>query len=172
MRPPLTATPGGVVPSSSPLAATPGSAPPGDIKAQAEAFVQANPQVITQIQQAVKAAMASGELTQEELAIATQLTSLALQDPSAYPKLRTFAIQQKIASPSDLPQKFDPGLLFVLFTVLQSILPQGGQAQAAPQAAPPGVQGGYVVPDHVVRAKGTDFFDQLARKHAPTPSQG
>jgi len=163
--------------------------PPQQLMTEAQRFAQANPQQVQQIQQAIQQAMQTGELTQPELNMIVQMATVALQNPQMYSQLRQLAIQQGLATEQDISPQFDQGLLFTLVVVGQAM--KGPAApQAAPQmgGAPGGApmpsmaQGGplpkdspnpdgsipitahegeYVVPAHVVRAKGTEFFDKL-----------
>ena len=50
------------------------------------------------------AALQSGELTAQELNMGVQLIESAVNNPSLYPQLRKFAVQQGIAGEEDLPQ--------------------------------------------------------------------
>lgn len=164
-----------------------------DMEAEIQRLMTEQPQVMAEIQQAIQAAMDSGELTPEELNQAVQLAIVAIQDPSMYPQMRAYAIQQGIGTEQDIPQEYDQGLLFALLVAARAM--QGGAAPAAPAAGlqqPPipgaptmkdggklpeksphksGVipinahEGEYVIPKHVVRAKGTDFFDKMLENY-------
>ena len=158
---------------------------PQQIMAEAQRFMQQNPQQVQQIQAAVQQAMQSGELTQQELTMVVQMATVALQNPAMYPQLRNIAIQQGITTEQDLSPQFDPGLLFALVLIGQSL--QGGaQAQQSQQPMMSMAAGGplptkspnsdgsipirahegeYVIPSAVVRAKGTEFFDKLVQSY-------
>ena len=158
---------------------------PQQIMAEAQRFAQQNPQQMQQIQMAVQQAVQSGELTQQELTMIVQMAMVALQNPQMYPQLRQLAIQQGLATEQDLSPQFDPGLLFTLVMIGQSM--QGGQQAAQAQQPmmsmaaggplptkspnPDGSipirahEGEYVVPAEVVRAKGTEFFDKLVQAY-------
>lgn len=77
-------------------------------------FVNQHPQQVAQIRAVVEQAMASGELTPQELNMIVQLATIAAQNPQMYPYVRKFAIQQGIATEQDLPKEYDQGLVFVL----------------------------------------------------------
>ena len=169
-----------------------------DMEAEVQRLMTEQPQVMAQIQQAIQAAMDSGELTPEELNQVVQMATVAIQDPSMYPQMRAYAIQQGIGTEQDIPQEFDQGLLFALLVAARAM--QGG-APAAPAAGlkqPPipgaptmkdggklpeksphksGVipinahEGEYVIPKHVVMAKGTDFFDKLLENYKEDDSE-
>lgn len=179
------------MPQQMPGPQQPGLTPPGSaalpldpqqIMAEAQRFVQQNPQQLQQIQMAIQQAMQSGELTQQELTMVVQMAMVALQNPQMYPQLRQLAIQQGLATEQDLSQQFDPGLLFTLVLVGQSM--QGGQQPQQPMMSmakggplptkSPNADGSipirahegeYVVPAEVVRAKGTEFFDKLVQSY-------
>lgn len=159
--------------------------PPQQLMTEAQRFAQAHPQQVQQIQQAVQQGLQSGELTQSELNMIVQMATVALQNPQMYPQLRQLAIQQGLATEQDISPQFDQGLLFTLVVVGQAMKGPAAPA-AAPQMGgapmPSMAQGGplpkdspnpdgsipitahegeYVIPAHVVRAKGTEFFDKL-----------
>jgi len=161
-------------------------ASPQQIMAEAQKFATQNPQQMQQIQMAVQQALQSGELTQQELTMMTQMAMAALQNPQLYPQLRAIAIQQGLATEQDLSPQYDPGLLFTLLLIGQAL--QGGQqpGQMGQQPMPSMAKGGplpqkspnadgsipirahegeYVIPAEVVRAKGTEFFDKLVQSY-------
>jgi hypothetical protein len=151
---------------------------PKMLEMQLQKFMRENPQQVEQIKQAVMEAMQTGELTQEDLNMAVQLATVALQNPDAYPQVRQFAIQQGLADESELSMEYDQGLIFVLLLAAKSVqaetagaapggnYSQGGEINkgSGPTADDVSIRvskGEYVVPAHVVKAKGTDFFDKL-----------
>lgn len=77
-------------------------------------FVNQHPQQVAQIRAVIEQAIASGELTPQELNMIVQLATIAAQNPQLYPYVRRFAIQQGIATEQDLPKEYDQGLVFVL----------------------------------------------------------
>jgi hypothetical protein len=178
----------GQMPMGQPSAG-PGLAAPGvaqrpisaeQIDGEAQKFVQAHPDKVQEIQQAIQQAMQSGELSQQQLTMMVQMATVALQNPDMYPQLRKMAIQQGLATEQDLSEQYDQGLLFVLVVVGKTI--QGG---GQPQGPIPSMKGGgpvpkvpenqpvvikahegeYVIPKHVVQAKGTEFFDKLLENY-------
>lgn len=174
-----------------------------------------NPQIQQVVQQAVGAAMQSGELTPEELVMLGRIAEASIHNPALYPKLRQFAAQQGL---SPLPASFDQRVIMVLIVASkmmgQAGAPIGGGQPTQPGQVPPTDQaqmqnptgmanggmlrgpgtgrsdsigtvnettgqpvkvanGEYVIPAHVVKAKGQDFFDKMLRQYAPlTPSEG
>ena len=81
------------------------------------------------------------ELTAQELNMGVQLIEAAVNNPSLYPQLRQFAVQQGIAGDEDLPQQYDRGFIMLLLTVAKSAqqVMQGGanvQGGAAPPQSP------------------------------------
>lgn len=169
-----------VSPQGPGLAPRPGTqksnANPAAVEMQVKDMMARNPQVTQQVQQAVQQAMATGQLTPQELNTATQLARVALNDPSTYPRLRAFAIQNGIATEQDLPQQFDEGLLYVLLAIAEAMTGQGGAPQPGMQQQPqPGMQqqpgqeqGGYTIPQNVLQMKGQEFFDNLVKKYNPS----
>jgi hypothetical protein len=100
-----------------------------------------NPDAANQIKAALMSALQSGELTAQELNMGVQLIEAAVNNPSLYPQLRQFAVQQGIAGDEDLPQQYDRGFIMLLLTVAKSAqqVMQGGanvQGGAAPPQSP------------------------------------
>lgn len=169
-----------------------------------------NPEVIARVRAALEAGMQSGEISQQEINMAVQLAQVALQNPQMYPQLRQFAIDRGLATPADLPEQYDQGLVLALVTAgkalqadvqIESVQmnPEVGNVAPMQPTAPPApaqppemklggllkgpshdqggipisVAGGgmieaeggeYIIPEAVVRAKGTEFFDKLIGK--------
>ena len=176
-----------------------------------------NPEILLRTRAGIEAALASGELTQQELDTVIQLAEATIQNPSLYPRARQFVIQQGIVSEQDVSPTYDEGLILAVLTIGRSMQddvrvtssvprPQGGEnaPQAQPQqpqqpqlsmreggqvdpiANPRAIMSGgaypkpptrsyktelhegeYVIPSHIVRAKGTDFFNTMLEKGDP-----
>lgn len=165
------------------------------MQAEIQRVMRQNPQAVEQIRQAMLQALQSGQLSMQDLNMAIQMAVAAAQNPALYPKLRQLAIQRGLASEQDLPPNYDQGIVFALLAA-GAALQQGGMggAGAAPQppaammasggyipksASPTGDQTGraddipirvsggeFVIPKHVVDAKGTDFFNQMLDKYS------
>ena len=156
--------------------------------------MQANPQMVQQIQQLIMESVQSGELTMQELNTLGQMAQAALQDPNLYPQLRQMAIREGLATAEDIPPQFDPALITVMLVAIRSVRGMGGQEQAQPQMmsmAKGGVvpiskkqsvdprhnkpvvaeleEGEYVIPKNVVEMKGREFFDSLIKKYTGNP---
>ena len=165
--------------------------PPQMLEQELQRMMKEHPQEIAKITQVIQAGLQSGELTPQELNMAVQLATAAAQNPQLWPQLRQFAIQQGLAGEQDLPQEYDQGLVFVLLLAAKASqgapqgAPQGGipQSQGQPPQATMATggpmpesrnadgsiainahKGEYMIPEHVVRAKGTDFFDKMIGK--------
>lgn len=166
---------------------------PKMLENQIQQTISQHPQEVAQLKQAIQNLMDSGELTPQELNMATQLATAALQNPDMYPQVRQFAIEQGIATEEDLPQEFDQGLLIVLLVAARAMASQGAPPAQGPQQLPsvpanaPSMreggalperssssdgsipirahEGEYVIPKEVVRAKGTDFFDKMLAQY-------
>lgn len=171
-----------------------GAMSPQMLEMQVNQFATQHPQQVAQIRAAIMEVMQTGELTQQELNTIVQLATVAAQNPEMYPYVRNFAIQQGIATEQDLPQQYDQGLVFVLLLAARAIQQDVG-GQNMPQGGPPAIAGGqsipsmarggmtpdskasdgsvlinahegeYVVPAHVVKMKGKEFFDSLVEKY-------
>lgn len=154
---------------------------------QVQQFVQQNPQQLQEIQSEILGAMQSGQLQPQGLNRVVQLTQVVMQNPEMYPYVRNFLIQQGIMDDDDLPPQYSPGVLFLLGLVAEAAKTMSGSMGAVAGVAPPveslamggnvpdsakrggGViieahEGEYVIPAHIVRQKGTDFFDKMIGK--------
>lgn len=152
---------------------------PGQIPAEVQRFVQQNPQQIQQMQAAIQQLVQSGQLTIEELNMVVQLAQAAAQNPALYPQLRQLAIQRGVASAEEISEQFDSGLIFTLLLIgaaMQSggmtpgqmpslkkggMLPKKGSSDDDEAVIAQLHEGEYVIPAHIVRAKGTEFFDKM-----------
>lgn len=151
-------------------------ADPQMVQMQVQDAINKNPQAVAQVRQAIEQAMASGELTPQELTQAVELATLVLSNPSMYPQVRAFAIQNGLAGEEDLPMEYDQGLVIALLIAgkaMQSGGMQtfefGGTVGGAPDSPVPIMahQGEYVIPKEVVMRKGTDFFDKMVNPKQP-----
>jgi hypothetical protein len=165
---------------------------PQMLQMQLNQFARQNPQQMAQIRQTIVQELQSGELTPQELNMIVQLATVASQNPEMYPNIRSYAIQQGIATEADLPAEYDQGLVFVLLLAARAVQQDLGGAPAeagqAPGNAGPVVPtmakggmlpnsgksepiiieahtGEYVIPKHVVDMKGKEFFDSLVEKY-------
>lgn len=163
---------------------------PQMIDMQVNQFMNQNPQQVQQITQAIMQAMQTGEITMEELNQAEQYAKLAIQNPDMYPYIRNLLIQQGIATEDTISPQYDSGLIFTVLLAVKAVkqnmpsgMPQaGGQSmQGLPSMATGGpipkskeVDGGvlikahegeYVIPAHVVKMKGKEFFDSMIDKY-------
>jgi hypothetical protein len=177
--------------------ATPQSSaiPMQQVEAEMQRMMQQNPQEIMKIKGLIQTAVQAGDVTPEELNMAIQLATASAQNPSLWPQLRQFAIQQGLAAEEDISQEYDQGLVFAVLLASKAVQMQqgGGQPQGMPQGMPQSQgqppqatmrtggevptsnnadgtvainahKGEYVIPEHVVLAKGTDFFDKMIGK--------
>ena len=84
-------------------------------------FAMQNPQQMEEIRASILQELQSGELSAQELNQIVQLTTVAAQNPEMYPFIRNFVIQQGIATPQDLPEQYDEGLVFTLLLAARSV---------------------------------------------------
>jgi hypothetical protein len=163
--------------------------PMQQMEAEMQRMAQEHPQEVLKIKAGIQHLMQAGEVTPQELNMAVQLATAAAQNPSLWPQLRQFAIQQGLAEEQELPQEYDQGLVFTILLAAKAVQAAGGGQPATPQAQgqPPQAtmrtggevpksnnadgsvainahKGEYVIPEHVVLAKGTDFFDKMIGK--------
>jgi len=165
---------------------------PQMLQMQLNQFASQHPQQMAQIRQAIVEEMQTGELTPQELNMIVQLATVAAQNPEMYANVRNFAIQQGIATETDLPAQYDQGLVFVLLLAARAVQqdlggapaeagqPPGSAAPVIPSMAAGGKvpssgdskpvlieahTGEYVIPKHVVDMKGKEFFDSLVEKY-------
>lgn len=178
--------PGGVPlrPAGLQAAAPQGPMDSSVVTAQVRQFAAQNPQVVAEIRAAVEQAVLSGEITQQELSMFGQMAATVLQNPSMYPQMRRFAIQQGVAMPEDLPEQYDQGLVVAVLLAVQALqagvggqdisggapvqsLKDGGRVQGQ-ESKPVIVEahtGEYVIPKHVVDMKGREFFDRMLEQY-------
>ena len=187
---PMPANAGGGAGLTAPGAGRTANMSPDQIMMEAQKFVQQRPREVQQIQAAIQKALQSGMVSIQQLNMIVQMAMVALQNPGMYPQLRRLAIQHGLASEQDISPQYDPGLLFVLVVVGQSLQAGGAGANPNGQVPMPSMRNGgpvpsgktptsgddeavvirahegeYVVPKHVVRAKGVEFFDNLVKKY-------
>tara|TARA_B100000965_G_C19589440_1_gene757252 strand:+ start:133 stop:1101 length:969 start_codon:yes stop_codon:yes gene_type:complete len=159
---------------------------PEQMDGQMAQTVQNDPQRIQALATELQNAIASGELNADQVNMGLQLAQSAVQDPSIYPQLREFALNNGLAEQEDLPMEYDEGLAFVIILACKLALgmPVPGMGQPMEQGMPsmrgggqlpmdspnPGGgipimahEGEYVIPKDVVARKGTEFFDKLVQ---------
>ncbi len=212
--PPGVGVPPQMTATSQPGLAQPGAAPrisASQLMVEAQRFAQRNPRQVQEIQMAVQQAIQSGELTMQELNTLVQIATVAMQNPEMYPQLRAMAIKEGLLTEQEISQQFDPGLLFTIIILGQSLQAGGASMGGAQQpvaenpamtagatqmggasgpqvsgAMPSMAMGGplptksnradgaipikahegeYVIPAHIVRAKGTEFFDKMLQQY-------
>ena len=179
-----------------------GSMGPEQMQSQVAQMVR-NPKFQQVVQGMVGAAMQSGELTPDELVMAGRIAEASMHNPSMYPKLRQFALQNGMAP---LPDAFDPKVIMTIMAAAQLMgRTQPGQVpptDVANMQNPTGAANGgflkgpgtgrsdsigtveqdtgkpvkvangeYVIPSHIVAAKGKDFFDKMLRQYAQLTPQ-
>jgi hypothetical protein len=143
------------------------------IEMHIQKFIQENPGEVEKIKWVVMEAIKRGELTQEELNTAVQLATVAVQNPAMYPQVVQFAIQQGIVEPGDLDAEYDQGLAIALLLAAKAAQSEmggnfmgGGEIMSGSTPTADDVninvsKGEFVIPAHVVTAKGTDFFNKM-----------
>ena len=176
---------------SSPGLAPPGAMgqnlPPEQIQTEVQRFVQQHPQQVQQMQAAVQQLVQSGQVSMEELNMVVQMAQAAAQNPALYPQLRQIAIQRGIADEESVSPQFDSGLIFMLVLIGAALQSGGMQPKPVPSFKKGGMlpdseddsedadeddavvaqlhEGEYVIPAHIVRAKGTEFFDKMLKSY-------
>ena len=179
--------PGGVpMEGGAPMTQPSGNPPmtPEQMDGEMARTVQNDPQRIQALATELQNAIVSGELQAEQVNMGLQLAQSAVQDPSLYPQLREFALNNGLAEPEDLPMEYDEALAFVIILAcrlalgmevpgmgqpMQQGMPSMRSGGALPENSPnPGGgipimahEGEYVIPKEVVARKGTEFFDKL-----------
>lgn len=111
--------------------------PMEDVQRELQRFAAEHPEQIAAMREGIQIVIQNGELTPQELSMMVQLATAAIQNPAIWPQLRQFAIQQGIAGEQDIPQEYDPGLVFTVLLAGQAAQTEG---PAQPGAQPP--QGG------------------------------
>jgi hypothetical protein len=154
--------------------------PPEAAQQHIQQFVQQNPEQVQQIQMMVQQGLQTGEITQQQLTLATQMATVVANNPEMYPQFVETMVQQGLFDPGDLPPEFDAGVVYSLMVVGQSLagqaqepmmsMKEGGplpESSSNPDGSIPinAHEGEYVIPAEVVRAKGTDFFDKMIQSY-------
>ena len=175
-----------------PQGGAPQNMSPEMIKLQVQEMFSKNPDVLQTIQKAVMEGLRTGAFSQAELNEMVNMAQLALQNPQMWPQLRQLAIAKGLATEADISPEFDPSLATAVLMAGQAVTQSmggqdqlaAGQGQAAPSMAKGGAlpaetnnpkgevpitahEGEYVIPAHVVRAKGTEFFDKMLEQYGP-----
>ena len=112
---------GGQVPAGLQTGQAAGPMNPQMADMQVNDMLAKNPEVVARIRAAIEAGIQSGEISQQEIQMATQLAQVALQNPQMYPQLRQFAIDRGLAGPNDLPMEYDQGLVIALVTAAKAM---------------------------------------------------
>ena len=175
----------GGMPGLAPAGAMQQTMTPGQIPGEVQRFAQQHPDQMNQIRMQLQQLIQSGQIAPQELNMIVQMAQAAAQNPALYKQLRMIAIQRGLAGPDEISEEFDPGLIFVLL-LMGAAMSGGMGAGQAIQGLPSLKKGGmlpsrngddseavvaqlhegeYVIPAHVVRAKGTEFFDKLLETH-------
>jgi len=168
---------------------------PAGIEAEMQRMARENPEQINQVRETVMKALQSGELTQQELNMGTQLATAASQNPQIWPQLRKFAIENGLADEGSVSPEYDEGVVITMLIAARSMQNSTGGTAPTPQG--PGLQGAqaagqvpigqfmkggplpqnsknadgsipinahegeFVIPAHIVKQKGTDFFEKM-----------
>ena len=125
-----------------------------------------NPQIKEEIKRAVQEAMATGELTPQELNQVIQLAKAAQHNPQIWPQLRSFVVNQGLAEQDELPPQYDQGLVSIILIIAKAVeqdLQQGGMG--GPSVQPPQGMGQGPIPAHanggMIRGPGTGTSDSI-----------
>lgn len=162
------------------------------LEAQIDEMLRNNPEIVARLRAGIEAGIQSGELDANELNMIVQLARTVMQNPEMYPQIRQLAIQRGIATEADLPAQYDEGLLIAIIAAAKSMEAdvefEGGGMQSAQMQQPQASmrsggklpddspnkdgsipitahEGEYVIPSHIVKAKGTEFFDSMLEKY-------
>ena len=168
---------------------------PQMLEQQINQMLQQNPEIVARLRAGIEAGIQSGELDPNELNMIIQLAKTVMQNPEMYPQIRQMAIQRGIATEADLPAQYDEGLVVAIIAAAKSMeadvqfetAPQGGMQSAQMQQPQMSMatggalptdspnadgsipitahEGEYVIPSHIVKAKGTEFFDSMLEKY-------
>ena len=183
----MVSTAGPQQPGLQPQGAQQGPVPAQAMQQEMQRIMQNSPQQVQEVKQAMMEAVQDGEITPQELNTMKQLLTSAAQNPQLWPQLRQFMIQNGMADDEDIPQEYDQGFVMITLMVLESLNTPGPQGQAPmpeSQGQPPQAvmedggevptsnnadgsvainahKGEYIIPDDIVRKKGTDFFDKM-----------
>lgn len=169
-----------------------GPMPGAQLQGAVKQAIAANPQATQQLKQAIDQAIQSGQMTADQLNLIIETAKAVVQNPALYPRLRQMLIQNGIATEQEIPPQYDQGIIFAFLMMAEAVQ---GQAQGEPQApvarmadggsipvsasptdsksgraddVPIRVSGGeFVIPKHVVAAKGTEYFERMLEQYDP-----
>lgn len=182
--------PGGA-PAGLQMGAPMGAAMPA-LETRVGPFANRNPEPMQELRMIMMQAMQSGQLTQPELNTLVQAALAAARNPEMYPYVRQFLVEQGLGSEQGLPQQYDQRFILAILMAARAIqadlggqnMMQGGSPAMAgiPSMKRGGEvpeskrddgavlinahEGEYVIPAHVVRMKGQEFFDSLVEKYS------
>lgn len=181
---PIRAGAGGAPGLAAPGASAGQGLPPERIQAEVQRFVQQHPQQVQRMQMEIQKLLQSGQVTMEELNMVVQMAQAAAQNPALYPQLRQIAIQRGLMDEGSVSPQFDSGLVFMLILIGMAMQSGGMQPKPIPSFKEGGMlpekngdddddeavvaqlhEGEYVIPAHIVRAKGTEFFDKMLQNY-------
>lgn len=180
----------GGMPGLAPAGAMQQTMTPGQIPSEVQRFAQQNPDQMNQIRMQLQQLIQSGQITAQELNMMVQMAQSAATNPALYKQLRMIAIQRGLAGPDEISEEFDPGLIFVLLLIgaaMSGGMGVGQAIQGLPSLKKGGMlpkngnddseavvaqlhEGEYVIPAHIVRAKGTEFFDKMLESYKESGS--
>ena len=168
----------------------PSPANPQMFDSQSADLLNQHPEIKQQIQQAVQQALASGQLTMQEAQLGVQLAQACINNPALWPQLRAFAIQNGLATDAQIPQQYDQGLVMAILIAAKAVQdpsngggakgryatggmitgPGTGTSDSIPATTDSGSSikvsnGEFIIPKHVVLAKGTDFFNKMIESY-------
>ena len=161
--------------------------------------LQENPEIIARVRAGIEASLQSGELDPQELDMLIKYAKTAAKNPDMYPQIRQLIITNGIANPEDIPEQYDQGLVIALLVIAKSMeadvqFEDGGMKTADMQQ--PNLhmmrggklpensnnvdgsipitahEGEYVIPEAIVKIKGTEFFDKLLTQYSNEGSDG
>lgn len=102
-------------------------------EADVQQFMQQNPQAVQQLSQQLQMLIQSGEVNIQQMQMAEQLATVALNNPELFPQMRQFALRQGLATEADLPAQYDEGFLFTVILAARAATggAEGGQGMGA-----------------------------------------
>lgn len=108
-------------------------------------FMESNPQAVQQMAGELQMMVETGEVSPQQLAMGANLAIAALNDPSTYPQLRQFAIQQGLVEAEDMPEQMDEAALFTIILAAKSIGADTSMQQQKMDQGPANMKDGGIV---------------------------
>lgn len=105
---------------------------PQQLEAEVQRFASQNAEAVQAIREEIIEELQSGGITAQQFNMAVQLAQVALQNPSMYPQIRNYILQQGLMEEDEIPPEYDQAFLFALLVAGRSLGAGAGGAGVQP----------------------------------------